>query len=96
MPLVDRVVADGLADQVVGDRPALQSVLVEQPATAFQVAGVGQCLVDLEVVAPAGEFQTVVAEVAGEPADLLQRQVRPLSGEEREVAWHGAAGLLRG
>ncbi|GHC08449.1 hypothetical protein GCM10010348_33370 [Streptomyces anthocyanicus] len=96
MALVDDGVADGLADQVVGDGPALEAVLVEQLVPGVHVGRIREGLVDLEVVAPAGEFQAVVAEVAGEPADLLQRQVRPLSGEEREVAWHGAAGLLRG
>src|SRR5690606_35506206 len=45
-------------------------------------------LVHLEVVAPAGEFEPVVAEVAGESADLLQGQVGPLAGEQREVARH--------
>lgn len=84
MPFVDRIVADGLADEVVGDRPALQPVLVEQLVPPGQVAGVIEGLVDLEVVAPAGEFEPVVAEVTGEPADLLQRQVGPLAGEESE------------
>lgn len=65
---VDGVVADGLSDQVVGDRPALQAVLVEELLAAVQVGGVRERLVDLEVIAPAGEFESVVTEVAGVPA----------------------------
>src|SRR5690606_17108416 len=85
---VDDGVAHRLADQVVGDRPALESVLVEQLVPGVDVGGVGEGLVHLEVVAPAGEFEPVVAEVAGESADLLQGQVGPLAGEQREVARH--------
>lgn len=88
MTLVDGVVADGLADEMVGDRPALQPVLVEELVAAVQIPGVGERLVDLEVVSPAGEFQTVVTEVTGVPAHLLQGQIGPLAGEQRERAWH--------
>lgn len=69
---VDDGVADGLAHEVVGDGPAVQAVLVEQGPPGVEVRRVGEGLVDLEVIAPAGEFETVVAEVAGEAADLLQ------------------------
>ena len=73
-------------------RPYLSSSCVPP----VEVAGVREGLVDLEVVAPAGEFEAVVAEVAGEAADLLQRQVGPLAGEEREVTGHARSLLRRG
>lgn len=88
VPLVDRVVADGLADQVVGDREDLQVVLRELLALAVEVVALGQRPVDLEVVAPAGDLQAVVAPLGGEPADLLERQVGPLAGEERNGSGH--------
>src|SRR5690606_41730893 len=55
------VVADGLADEVVGDGPHLQVVLGEGLQLARDVVVVGDGLVDLEVVAPAGDLQAVVA-----------------------------------
>ncbi len=89
VPLVDRVVADGLADEVVGDRPDLQPVLVEELAPALRRSRRPRPRpMDLEVVAPAGDLQPVVAPVAGQPADLLERQVGPLAGEQRERSWH--------
>ena len=88
VPLVDRVVADRLADQVVGDREDLEVVLGEGGPLAVDVRLVGERLVDLEVVAPAGDLQAVVAPLGGEPADLVERKVGPLAGEERDGSRH--------
>ncbi|CAM5247635.1 hypothetical protein SGRIM128S_08849 [Streptomyces griseomycini] len=92
---VDDRVTHGLAHQMVGDRPALETVLVQEPVPGGEVGRVGQSLVDLEVIAPAGELETVVTEVTGQPADLLQRQIGPLTGEQREIARHTVSVLLR-
>ncbi|MDQ0597730.1 hypothetical protein QF037_002075 [Streptomyces canus] len=81
MAFVDDGVADGLTDQVVGDGPALQAVFLQELVARGEVRRVGEGLVDLEVVAPAGEFQSVVAEVAGQTADLFEGKVGPLAGE---------------
>ena len=89
VPGVDRVVADRLADQVVGDRPDLQVVLGQRLALARHVRVVGQRLVHLEVVAPAGDLQPVVAPFRREPAHLLERQVSPLAGKQSDRACHG-------
>src|SRR5690606_30129085 len=88
VPLVDRVVADGLPDEMVGDRPDLEVVLLQRLQLARDVGVVGQGLVHLEVVAPAGDLQAVVAPFRGEPADLLDRQVGPLTGEQRDWPGH--------
>jgi hypothetical protein len=82
--LVDRVVADRLPDEVVGDGEDLQVVLGQQLEATGDVRLVGQRLVDLEVVTPAGDLQSVVAPLGGEPAHLLERQVGPLAGEQRD------------
>ena len=79
---VDRV-ADGLADEVVADRPAAQPVALEQRSHAGRVSRVAQRLRDVEVVAPARELEPVEAPVAALGRQLRQRQVRPLPGEER-------------
>src|SRR3712207_8457781 len=51
----DRVVADGLAVEVVGDGPGLQAVLVEQRQALLDVGVVLRRAGDVEVVAPAGD-----------------------------------------
>src|SRR5699024_3599566 len=42
----------------------------------------------VEVVAPAGDLEAVVAPLAGEPGHLLERQIGPLSGEQRDRSCH--------
>ena len=63
VPLVDPV-ADRLADEVRADRPHAEAVPLEQLAPLLRVAGVGDRLVDLEVVAPARELEAVEAPAA--------------------------------
>src|SRR5271165_2681903 len=85
---VDGVIADGLADQVVRDGPALQVVLRQQLVPAGQVAVLAQRAADVEVISPAGELEAVVAPLPGVLADLLQGQVSPLAGEQGEGMGH--------
>ena len=89
VPLVDRVVADGLPDEVVGDRPHPQAVPLEDLAASRHVVVLGQGAVHLEVVAPAGDLEPVVPPGGGQPAYLLEGQVGPLSGEEGDRSSHG-------
>ena len=84
---VDRV-ADGLADEVRADRPAVEPVALEQLALRAAVAVVAKRLVDLEVVAPAGELEAVEVPLAALGGELLERQVRPLAGEQRDWSCH--------
>ena len=62
------------------------SCVFEQVALAAAVAVVG--LIDLEMIAPAGQLDAVVAELFGFAGHLLQRQIGPLTGEERDRTWH--------
>jgi hypothetical protein len=93
--LVDRVVADRLADEMVGDREDLEVVFLQGLALAVDIAGLGERAVDLEVVAPAGDLEPVVAPVRGEPAHVVERQVGPLAGEERDGSGHELVSLLQ-
>jgi len=88
VPCVDRV-ADGLADEVVADGKAIQIERCEQIPLGFAVAVVGEGFVDFEVVAPAGEFEAVVAPVRCHLAERFEREVGPLSGEKCDGSWHG-------
>jgi hypothetical protein len=85
--LVDAV-TDGLAHQMVADGVALQPVLVEGIPALLNIAVVGERLVHLEVVAPAGEFHAVIAEGFGLLADDLKGQIGPLAGKEGNGSWH--------
>ena len=87
---VDRV-ADGLADEVVADRPDVEAVALEQLAPLAAVRVVGERGVDVEVVAPAGELEAVEAPLAGLGGELGERQVGPLAGEQRDWSWHEGA-----
>jgi hypothetical protein len=88
--LVDRV-ADSLADEVAGDRLADKPPRLEQLAVAAAVVNVAQCSRDIEVVTPACELEPVVAPVGHARRQVLQKEVRPLTGEERDGARHGDA-----
>ena len=94
MPLVDRVVADRLPDEVVRDRPDPQAVPLEDLAAPRHVVVLGQGAVHLEVVAPAGDLEPVVPPGGGQPAHLLEGQVGPLSGEQGDRSCHGVLQML--
>ena len=85
---VDRVVADGLAGEVVGDREDLEVVLVQDGEPVGDVVVVGGAAPDVQVVAPAGDLQAVEAPAGREPRDLLEGQVGPLAGEEGDGSSH--------
>ncbi len=86
--LVDRVVADGLSLEVVGDREELQVVLLQQVELVPHVAVVLGGLPDIEVVPPAGDLQPVIAPLGREPAHLDEGQVGPLAGEQGDRSRH--------
>ena len=92
VPLVDRVVAHRLAGQVIRDRVDLQPVALEDVEPALHVLRVVPTR-DVEVVAPAGDLEAVVAPLAGESGHLFERQVGPLAGEQSDRTRHRA--LLR-
>ena len=90
MSRVDRV-AHALADEVRADGEAVQVVAFEHLLDLPHVAVFGERAVDLEMVAPARELEAVEAPSPGRPRELLDRQVGPLAGEERDRPRHQAA-----
>jgi hypothetical protein len=94
VPEVDRVVADRLALEVVRDGPDLQPVPVEQVEPALEVGGVLRRAPHVEMLARARDLQAVVAPAARVGSDLLERQVRPLAGEERHRMRRARARVL--
>ncbi len=87
VPCVDRV-ADRLADEVRADRPAAEPVPLEQLALRLHVAGIGDGPVDLEVISPAGELDTVEAPRLQLRGQVDERQVGPLAGEQGDGTGH--------
>ncbi len=86
VPLVDRV-ANGLADEMVGDGPGLETVLGQQRVAAVAV-GLVLRRDDVEVIAPAGELEAVITEGFRLGGEGVERQVGPLAGEEGNGTWH--------
>lgn len=70
---LQRNLEQALADQVAAEREALQAVLFEQRALVAHVAVRGEGLLDVEMVAPAGEFQPVIAHRLGERREFGKR-----------------------
>src|SRR5690606_14859 len=66
----------------------LQAVALEQLELALDVAGLVPSP-RVEMVAPTGELETVVAPPGCETRHLLERQVGPLAGEKRDRTRHG-------
>ena len=89
---VDRV-TDALTDEVVGDRPAAQAVFREQIVARLAVTGVAEGLANVEMIAPAGELEAIVAPFADALGEGRYREIGPLAGEEGEGTGHG---ILRG
>src|SRR5207248_6015091 len=87
VPLVDPV-ADGLPDEMCADRPDVQAVPLEQGAPIPGVAGIGDCLINLEVVAPAGQLEPVEAPARAARGQLVEGEVGPLAGEQRDGTRH--------
>jgi crossover junction endodeoxyribonuclease RuvC len=95
VPLVDRVVADRLPEQVVRDRPHLQVVLLEDVEAVAHVRLVLGGTPYVEMVTPAGDLQALVPPGGRQPGHLLERQVGPLAGEQRDGTGHRSASLVR-
>ena len=88
--------ADALADEVRPDRGHVEAVLRKQLFAELDVAGLRECLVDLEVVAPARELEAVEAPRGRLRGQLREREVGPLAREERDRARHRQTAVRTG
>ena len=93
VPRVD-VVQHRLADQMVADGEHLEVVLFQKLAFLGAVVVLVEGFIDLEVVAPAGQFKPVVSEAAALASQFGQGQVCPLAREHRDRSSHFAKLLL--
>jgi hypothetical protein len=87
MTFVD-VVTDRLADQVSANRVALQIVARQHLSFSAAISIVGNRLVDFEMVAPTGQFDTVVSEIGHHAAEVVNRKIGPLASKECDWTRH--------
>ncbi len=80
--IVDDGVRHALADQVRADGVALQAVFGKNIFARPDVAVALQRLVDFKMIAPASQFKTVISKTFRFSGHIIQREVRPLTGEE--------------
>ena len=90
------VVADRLADEVAGDGVAGEAVVLELGPLVVDVFLARGGGIDVEVVAPAGEFHAFVAHGFDLGQELGDLEVGPLAGGQSGEAGSGVhAGMIR-
>jgi hypothetical protein len=74
-------IANCLTDEVIGYREAREIVFLEKLPTSLHVAVFIEGFLDIEMVAPTGEFNAIVAHVFDFGEKFGKRKVGPLAGE---------------
>src|SRR4051812_47643178 len=87
MALVDRVTY-GLADKMRRHGEARKTVAVKKLARTAEIVGLAQRTVDLEVIAPAREFQPVESPTRGRLGQVRERKIGPLAREQCDRTTH--------
>src|SRR5699024_12678806 len=85
---VDRSVADRLSLEVVGARPALPPLLLQDPQPLGDVLVVVPAG-GIEMLAGDGELEAVVPPAGRQLGDLVQGEIGPLAGEQGVRMRHG-------
>src|SRR5258708_1057714 len=79
VPLVNNGITNRLPNQVIADCITLQAVFVPNVPTEFYIFIVGKHPVDFQVIAPAGQFEAVIAPRSGFLRNFVKGEVGPLS-----------------
>ena len=85
--LIDEI-ADGLTNQVVGNSERREPGISQNAPAFLAVIGRFGSLVDVKMVAPTGELQSVEAHLFGERRKFCERKIGPLAGEESYRSGH--------
>ena len=88
VPLIDGVVADRLTDKMIRQSPRLQVVRGQDLLPLLDVPRFVDGSMNVEVVSPAGDFETVIAPLAGQFTHGREGEVSPLGGEQRDRTRH--------
>ena len=78
------------------DTPSFWAARAVRVSLGGAVAALLQRPGDVEVVAPAGELQALVAKLASLTGQIFQRQVCPLAGEQRDGTGHVTNSVAKG
>ncbi|MBZ0298295.1 MAG: hypothetical protein K8J31_01060 [Anaerolineae bacterium] len=89
--LVNRMITDALSNQVGADRKALQVVFLQNIFSASVIAVALQGLVDLEMIAPTGQFQAILAKTGCFFCQHWQGKVSPLPCKKCDRPCHRKA-----
>jgi hypothetical protein len=82
------IVGNRLSGQMVGNGVELKAVIGEDLLLRVAIRLVGGAAFDIEVVAPAGEFESIEAHLFGAGRKFGERQIGPLAGEEGNWSCH--------
>ena len=85
-------IAGELPGKMIADRPDFEIVLFQGIQQLFTVFFIGCGFVDIQMVAAGGEFESLIAPGCGFFRHCLERQIRPLSGEQSD--WSHSFSLL--
>jgi hypothetical protein len=86
--LVNDRITNRLPNQVSADRIAFEIVFCQEVVTAFDIAIVTEGLIHVEVITPAGEFETVITPRRGFLCYRFERQISPLTRKKRNRTCH--------
>ena len=81
-------IANELPGEMIRNRPAAESVLFQKSAFVGAIFFAFAGFIDFEVVAPAGEFESVVAKIRRHFAHPREGQVCPLPRKKRYFSCH--------
>src|ERR671938_283389 len=99
MALVERVTY-GLADKMRRHGVARKAMAVEELALTVEIVRLPKRAVDLEMIAPAREFQAVESPPGGPLGQVGERKIGPLAREQCDRTTHtkapGSAATERG
>src|SRR5215216_403856 len=94
--IVDDRFAHRLTIEVVRDRPTAEPMFLQNVLATPDIPVIFGSFCDVEMITPAGDLQSVVAPFRSESAHLLERQIGPLSREQRDRSRLGRIGLPGG
>lgn len=87
MPLIN-VIADGLPNEMIGDRERRETSVGQDPPAFLAIVFRFGCTVYVKMVTPTGEFEAIEAHFPGERCEFGERKIGPLAGEESYWSSH--------
>ena len=87
MPFINHI-ANRLADIVIADRKTFQAVFFQNIAAPAEIGILTEHAFDVEVIAPAGKLDSVVAKFSHFLTQCLEWNIPPLATRDRNRTRH--------